>query len=76
MVKYRIEISRVNCIACEACYSLDSLHFEANGEGKSKVVGGKTNYKLSFGIFNDDMIEIVLQAEDYCPVSVINVITL
>lgn len=76
MVKYRIEIGRVNCIACEACYSLDSLHFEADEEGISKVVGGKTNEKLSSGTFNDDEIELVKQAEDYCPVSVIIITTL
>jgi ferredoxin len=74
LVKYRIEINQDNCIACMACYSLDTTHFEPDKNNeKSKVVGGKTLDKLSFGIFEDNEIDTVQEAVDSCPVSVISI---
>lgn len=40
---YNIVIDRDNCIACANCYTIDPLHFESDPEGKSKVIGGKSN---------------------------------
>ena len=74
MVKYLIKIEQSNCIACGACYSLDSTHFVSEDpSGKSKVAGGKSHNSFSSGIFDDDEIDIVQQAADSCPVSVISV---
>ena len=74
MVKYVVKIERANCIACGACYSLDSTHFEAEeSSGRSKVVGGKTDDGFSSGIFEDNEIETVQQAVDSCPMSIISV---
>jgi ferredoxin len=72
-VKYKIEIDRTGCIACGACYSLNSSHFEPDEEGKSTVIGGETDDNASSGIFEDDEIENAREAEDSCPVSVITV---
>ena len=74
MVKYKIEIGRANCIACGACYSLDSTHFEPDEiNSRSKVVGGETDEGFSSGVFEDDEIETVQEAVDSCPVSIISV---
>lgn len=54
---------------------MDSAHFEAGAESKSKVVGGTTNGK-SEGKFDDDKIKDAQEAEQSCPVSVIKVTVL
>ncbi len=69
---FKIEIDREGCIACATCYTLDPVHFEADAEGKSKVVGGSTNGK-SEGSFDDDKLKDAQEAELSCPVSVIKV---
>jgi ferredoxin len=71
-LKYVIEIDRDGCIACATCYTIDSTHFEGDAEGKSKVVGGKSNGK-STGSFEDNSIDEAQVAESSCPVSVIKV---
>ena len=63
----------MRCIACGSCYSLDPIHFEPDEEGKSIVIGGETDASGSFGIFDDNAIENSRDAEDTCPVSIINV---
>jgi ferredoxin len=72
-VKYKIEIERGGCIACGACYSVNSSHFEPDDEEKSSVVGGETDADLSSGVFDDDDFESVQEAQDSCPVSIITV---
>jgi ferredoxin len=73
VVKYRIEIDREGCIACGVCYTLDTSHFESDEEGKSIVVRGETEGSKSSGTFEDDEMEMALEAEESCPVSVITV---
>jgi ferredoxin len=70
---YKIEIDRDNCIACASCYTIDPAHFESDAEGKSKVVGGKSNGR-SIGSFDDSKITDAQAAESSCPVSAIKVI--
>jgi ferredoxin len=72
-VKYKIEIERDGCTACGNCYSVDPAHFEPDDDGKSTVIGGKTDDTSSSGVFDDDEIENAREAEDSCPVSVITV---
>ena len=72
-MKYKIEIERVGCIACGACYTVNSSHFEPDDEEKSSVVGGETDADLSSGVFDDDDFESVQEAQDSCPVSIITV---
>lgn len=72
-MKYKIEIDRGGCIACGTCYSINSEHFEPDDEGKSTVVNGETDASGSSGVFDDEAIEEVKEAEDSCPVSVITV---
>ncbi|MBT8171555.1 ferredoxin [Candidatus Bathyarchaeota archaeon] len=72
-MRYKIEIERGGCLACGACYGIDSTHFESDQEGKSTIVGGKTDAFGSLGIFEDDEIENSRVAEDSCPVSVIRI---
>ncbi len=74
-MKFQIEIDREGCIACAMCYTLDPAHFEADMEGKSKVIGGASNGK-SEGSFDDGKIKDAQEAELSCPVSVIKVIPL
>jgi ferredoxin len=71
-MKFLIEIDREGCIARASCYTLDPAHFEADAEGKSKVVGGTTNGK-SEGSFSDEKLKNAQEAELSCPVSVIRV---
>ena len=71
-MKFQIEVNREDCIRCASCYTLDSDHFEADDEGKSKVRGGVSNGK-STGSFDDDKIAIAEDAESACPVSAIKV---
>ncbi len=71
-MKFKIEIDREGCIACATCYTLDPAHFEADDEGKSKVVGGTSNGK-SEGNFDDEKLKDAQEAEISCPVSVIKV---
>ncbi len=71
-MKFKIEIDREECIACATCYTLDPAHFEADTEGKSKVVGGSSNGK-SEGNFDDKKLKEAKEAEASCPVSVIKV---
>jgi ferredoxin len=73
MLKYKIEINRVECISCGTCYSLDTEHFESDEEGKAQLVNGQTDEHSSVGNFDDDKIEQAQDAEDSCPVSVITV---
>jgi len=73
-VKFKIEIDREGCIACATCYTLDPNHFEADADGKSKVVGGSSNGK-SEGSFDDEKLKEAQEAELSCPVSVIKVTT-
>ena len=73
LIKYKIEINREDCIACGTCYSLDKEHFESDEEGKGQVISGQTDEKTSTGIFTDNNIAQVKEAEDSCPVSVIMV---
>ncbi len=68
MVKYKIEIDREGCIGCGACYALDPSHYESDEEGKSKVVGSETDASNSSGVFEDEGIELVREAESSCPV--------
>ena len=72
-MKYKIEIDRSGCIACGACYSVDPSHFEADEDGKSTVVGGKTDAMASSGVFENEEIDNAREAEDSCPVSIITV---
>ena len=72
-MKYKIEITRENCIACGSCYSLNPSHFEPDDQGKSTVIGGITNDIISTGEFDDTEIESAKDAEDSCPVSIITV---
>jgi len=72
-VKYKIEIEREGCIACGTCYTINSSHFEPDEEGKSTVSGGETDATASSGVFDDEEIENAREAEDSCPVSIINV---
>lgn len=69
---YKIEIDRDNCIACATCYTIDPVHFESDTEGKSKVLGGKSNGR-STGSFDDSKITDAQAAQSSCPVSVIRV---
>jgi ferredoxin len=71
-MKFRIEVDREGCIACATCYTLDPAHFEADAEGKSKVIGGISNGK-SEGNFDEDNVKDAQEAELSCPVSVIKV---
>jgi ferredoxin len=71
-VSYKIEVDRENCIACGVCYGTDPTHFEGDSEGKSKVIGGKSNGK-SVGTFDDGAKDDAQRAADSCPVSVISV---
>jgi ferredoxin len=71
-MKFRIEVDREGCIACATCYTLDPAHFEADAEGKSKVIGGISNGK-SEGSFDEDNVKDAQEAELSCPVSVIKV---
>ncbi|MGA3060829.1 MAG: ferredoxin [Candidatus Bathyarchaeia archaeon] len=71
-MKFRIEVDREGCIACATCYTLDPAHFEADAEGKSKVIGGTSNGK-SEGIFDENNVKDAQEAELSCPVSVIKV---
>ena len=73
MTKYKIEIERENCIACGSCYNINPSHFEPDDNGKSTVIGGKTNNLKSVGKFEDEEIESIRDAEDSCPVSIIAV---
>ena len=72
-MKYKIEIEREGCIACGTCYTINSSHFEPDEEGKSTVSGGETDATASSGVFDDEEIENAREAEDSCPVSIINV---
>ena len=72
-MKYKIEIERGGCIACGACYTVNSSHFEPDDEEKSSVVGGETDADLSSGVFDDDDFESAQEAQDSCPVSIITV---
>jgi len=74
-MKFKIEIDREGCIACATCYTLDPAHFEADAEGKSKVIGGTSNGK-SEGSFDDGKLKEAQEAELSCPVSVIKVTVL
>jgi ferredoxin len=69
---YKIEIDRDNCIACASCYTIDPAHFESDPEGKSRVIGGKSNGR-STGSFDDSKIADAQAAEISCPVNVIKV---
>ncbi len=71
-MSYKIEVDRENCIACGVCYGTDPAHYEGDSEGKSKVIGGKSNGK-SVGTFNDDAKTDAQRASDSCPVSAITV---
>ncbi len=71
MVKYKIEIDREGCIGCGACYALDPSHYESDEEGKAKVVGSETDASKSSGVFEDQEIELVREAESSCPVCAI-----
>jgi ferredoxin len=51
---------------------IDPIHFEGDSEGKSKVIGGKSNGR-STGSFDDSKIADAQAAEGSCPVSVIRV---
>ena len=73
MVEYKVEIDRMLCIACGACYSSDPVHFEPDQTRKSTVVGGETDENISSGVFEDKEIEDVKEAQDSCPASAINV---
>ncbi len=64
-MKFRIEIDSEGCIACATCYTLDPNHFEADSEGKSKVVDDTSNGK-SEGSFNDDKLKEAQEAELSC----------
>jgi ferredoxin len=54
---------------------VDPTHYEADAEGKSKVLGGTSNGK-SEGSFDDDKLKDAQEAELSCPVSVIKVTVL
>jgi ferredoxin len=69
---FRIEIDRDGNIACANCDTIDPAHFESDPEGKSKVVGGQSNGKLT-GNFGDSNIADAQAAESSCPVGVIKV---
>ncbi len=71
-MKFLIEIDREGCIACATCYTLDPAHFEADAEGKSKVMRGISNGR-SEGRFEDNKLKDAQEAEISCPVSVIKV---
>jgi len=66
-------VDRDICIACANCYTIDPVHYESDPEGKSKVVGGKSNGR-STGDFDDSQIADAQAAEGSCPVSAIKVI--
>ena len=51
---------------------LDSDHFESDDEGKSKVIGGISNGK-STGSFDDANMTLAQDAENSCPMSIIEV---
>lgn len=72
-LNYKIEIARENCIACGSCYSLNPSHFEPDDEGKSTVIGGRTDDLRSVGEFDDTEIESATDAQDACPVSIITI---
>lgn len=72
MVEFKIKIERGGCIACGACYIIDPLHFEADDDGKSKVIEGVTDAHGSFGECDDEF-EKAKIAEDNCPVVVITI---
>ena len=60
------------CIACANCYTIDPVHYGSDPEGKSKVVGGKSNGR-STGNFDDSTIADAQAAEGSCPVGAIRV---
>ena len=70
-MSFKIEIDREACIACGVCYGTDPAHYEGDSEGKSKVIGGKSNGK-SVGEFNDGTKADAQRAADSCPVSAIS----
>jgi ferredoxin len=69
---FKIEVDRETCIACASCYTIDPVHFESDSEGKSRVVGGKSNGR-SIGNFDDGKIADAQAAEGSCPVTAIKV---
>ncbi|MBN2155220.1 MAG: ferredoxin [Candidatus Lokiarchaeota archaeon] len=73
MAKYKIVINREECIACGNCYTVDPIHFESDDEALAQVVGGETDTSTSTGEFEDEEMEAALEAEEACPVSIIEV---
>ena len=71
MPRYKIDIDRELCIACGICYMLDPSHFELDEEGKPKVAGGRTDALKSFGVFEDEEIQVAEEAEALCPMTAI-----
>lgn len=71
MAKYKIDIDRGLCIACGICSILDPSHYELDDEGKPEVVGGKTDASRSFGVFENEEIQVAEEAEALCPVAAI-----
>ena len=69
---FKIEVDRDACIGCANCYTIDPAHFESDPEGKSKVIGGKSNGR-STGNFDDSKIADAQAAEGSCPVNAIKV---
>ena len=51
---------------------MDTTHYEADAEGKSRVIG-RTSNGTSVGNFDDDKISDARAAETACPVNVITV---
>ena len=70
MASYKIVVDRETCIACGVCYGTDPNHFESDAEGKSLVMGGKSNGK-SIGTFDDALMDDAKRAMTSCPVSAI-----
>jgi ferredoxin len=73
MVKYKVEVDRNTCISTGACYTTDTVHYEADENQKSQVVGGNTDNSKSTKIFDDDQIKDAKEGAKACPVSAITV---
>jgi ferredoxin len=73
MKKYKITIHQDECIACGNCYTVDPIHFKVNDDNFAAVTNGFIENGYSVGSFYDDKIDQARDAEDACPVSVIEI---
>jgi len=75
MAKYKVTISRDECVSCMACASLCPQVFVMSEEdGKSSIVEEyRAGGNIGEGIVGEDLYECVKSAADSCPVEIISV---